>query len=99
MPGIRQTDDVLVWAGGIYDWFDPLTLIRAVHGLAKRRPSVRLYFMGLHHPNPDVPPMQMAIDARALAEELGLAGRMSFSTTAGSTTPSARTSCSKPTWV
>jgi glycosyltransferase involved in cell wall biosynthesis len=78
VPGIRQTDDVLVWAGGIYDWFDPLTLIRAVHGLAKRRPSVRLYFMGLRHPNPDVPPMQMAIDARALAAELGLAGRNVF---------------------
>jgi glycosyltransferase involved in cell wall biosynthesis len=78
VPGIGQTDDVLVWAGGIYDWFDPLTLIRAVHGLAKRRPSVRLYFMGLRHPNPDVPPMQMAIDAQALAEELGLAGRNVF---------------------
>jgi glycosyltransferase involved in cell wall biosynthesis len=78
VPGIDQTDDVLVWAGGIYDWFDPLTLIRAVHGLAKRRPSVRLYFMGLRHPNPDVPPMQMAIDALALAEELGVAGRNVF---------------------
>jgi Glycosyl transferases group 1 len=39
---------------------------------------VRLYFMGLQHPNPDVPPMQMAIDARALAEELGVAGTHVF---------------------
>jgi len=72
VPGIGQTDDVLVWAGGIYDWFDPLTLIRAVGRLSERRPSVRLYFMGLRHPNPDVPPMKMAIDAQALATELGL---------------------------
>ena len=34
--------------------------------------------MGLRHPNPDVPPMQMAIDARALAEELGVAGKYVF---------------------
>jgi glycosyltransferase involved in cell wall biosynthesis len=78
VPGIGQSDEVLVWAGGIYDWFDPLTLIRAMSGLSRRRPSVRLYFMGLRHPNPDVPPMQMAIDAQALAEELGLAGRNVF---------------------
>ena len=78
VPGIGPGDDVLVWAGGIYNWFDPLTLIRAVGGLVTKRPSVRLYFMGLRHPNPDVPPMQMAIDAQALAEELGLAGRHVF---------------------
>jgi glycosyltransferase involved in cell wall biosynthesis len=78
VPGIGRTDDVIVWAGGIYDWFDPLTLIRAVAGLSRRRPSVRLYFMGLRHPNPDVPPMQMAIDAQALADELGLTGTHVF---------------------
>jgi glycosyltransferase involved in cell wall biosynthesis len=78
LPGIGQDDDVLVWAGGVYNWFDPLTLIRAVAGVASRRPSVRLYFMGLRHPNPDVPEMQMASDARALADELGLAGKHVF---------------------
>jgi glycosyltransferase involved in cell wall biosynthesis len=78
VPGIGQTDDVIVWAGGIYDWFDPLTLIRAIASLSRKRPSVRLYFMGLRHPNPDVPPMQMAIDAQALADELGVAGQNVF---------------------
>jgi glycosyltransferase involved in cell wall biosynthesis len=78
VPGIGPDDDVLVWAGGVYDWFDPLTLIRAVAGLARRRPSVRLFFMGMQHPNPDVPPMQMAIDARALAGDLGLTGAHVF---------------------
>jgi len=78
VPGIGPSDDVLVWAGGVYDWFDPLTLVRSVARLAKQRPAVRLYFMGMRHPNPDVPPMQMALDARALAEELGVAGRHVF---------------------
>ncbi len=62
VPGIGPDDDVLVWAGGVYDWFDPLTLVRAVARLVEKRPSVRLYFMGMQHPNPDVPPMQMAIE-------------------------------------
>ena len=30
VPGIGPDDDMLVWAGGVYDWFDPLTLVRAV---------------------------------------------------------------------
>ncbi|HUC14814.1 MAG TPA: glycosyltransferase family 4 protein [Acidimicrobiales bacterium] len=78
VPGIGPDDDILIWAGGVYDWFDPLTLIRAVARASTKRPSVRLYFMGLQHPNPDVPPMQMAIDAKALAEELGVAGKHVF---------------------
>jgi glycosyltransferase involved in cell wall biosynthesis len=78
VPGIGPDDDVLVWAGGVYDWFDPLTLVRAVARLSEKRPSVRLFFMGMRHPNPDVPPMQMAISARALADELGLAGKHVF---------------------
>jgi glycosyltransferase involved in cell wall biosynthesis len=78
VPGIGPDDDVLVWAGGVYDWFDPLTLVRAVARLSKERPSVRLFFMGMQHPNPDVPPMQMAISVRALAEDLGLTGKHVF---------------------
>ncbi len=78
VPGIRPADDVIVWAGGVYDWFDPLTVIKAVAKLAKRRPSVRLFFMGMRHPNPDVPEMRVAKEARALAEELGVAGKHVF---------------------
>ncbi len=78
VPGIAEGDDVLVWAGGVYDWFDPLTLVRAVALVAAERPSVRLYFMGLRHPNPDVPEMRMATATRELAAEMGLTGRHVF---------------------
>lgn len=78
VPGIGPDDDILVWAGGVYNWFDPLTLIRAVAEVAERRPAVRLFFMGLRHPNPDVPEMQMATDARSLAAELGINGKNVF---------------------
>jgi Glycosyl transferases group 1 len=39
---------------------------------------VRLYFLGMQHPNPDVAPMQMAADTVTLADELGLAGSHVF---------------------
>ncbi len=78
VPGISEGDDLLVWAGGVYDWFDPLTLVRAVALVAAERPSVRLYFLGLRHPNPDVPEMRTATATRELAAELGLTGRHVF---------------------
>lgn len=72
MPGIGLNDDVILWGGGIYNWFDPLTLIRAIDKLRVRRPNVRLVFMGVQHPNPNVPEMRMVGDARDLAASLGL---------------------------
>lgn len=78
VPGIGPDDDVLIWAGGVYDWFDPVTLVRAVALVARDRPSVRLFFMGMRHPNPDVPEMQVARSTRELAAELGLTGTNVF---------------------
>jgi GT2 family glycosyltransferase/glycosyltransferase involved in cell wall biosynthesis len=78
VPGIGENDKVVLWGGGIYNWFDPLTLLRAVDKLRRRLPEVRLYFLGLKHPNPYVGEMKMADDAVALAEELGLVGTNVF---------------------
>lgn len=74
IPGIGPDDKVILWGGGIYNWFDPLTLIRAVDRLKKRVPEIRLLFMGVKHPNPAVPEMRMAVQARDLAASLGLLG-------------------------
>ena len=78
LPGIGPDDKVILWGGGIYNWFDPLTLIRAVDKLRIRRGDVRLVFMGLKHPNPAVPEMRMAVAAQGLADELGLIGSHVF---------------------
>ena len=78
VPGIGHDDKLILWAGGVYNWFDPLTLIRAVNRLRKRLPNVRLFFLGLQHPNPNVPPMRMASEVRRLADELGLVGTHVF---------------------
>ncbi len=76
--GIGPDDKVILWGGGIYNWFDPLTLIRAVDVLRREHPEVRLYFLGLKHPNPGVPEMKIAWRTRELAAELGLVDKHVF---------------------
>jgi glycosyltransferase involved in cell wall biosynthesis len=72
VPGIAHEDELVLWGGGIYNWFDPLSLIHAIDRLRRRRPTVRLLFMGGRHPNPEIPDMRMAVQARTLAADLGL---------------------------
>jgi len=72
VPGIGPDDRIILWGGGIYNWLDPLTLLHAVDRLRHRCPEVRLFFLGLRHPNPGVPEMRMAVAAQALSESLGL---------------------------
>ena len=74
VPGIDDGDVLVLWGGGIYNWFDPLTLLRAIDKLRTRVPRVRLLFMGLRHPNPEIPEMRMAVQTKQLADELGLTG-------------------------
>ena len=78
VPGIGPDDKVIIWGGGIYNWFDPLTLIRAVDRLKDEHPEIRLFFMGLKHPNPGVPDMHVAWETQELSRELGLTGRHVF---------------------
>jgi GT2 family glycosyltransferase len=78
VPGIGAGDKVILWGGGVYNWFDPLTLLRAVRLLADRHPDVRLYFLGMTHPNPGVPTMRMAQQTLDLASELGVLGTHVF---------------------
>lgn len=75
-PRIGASDRVLLWGGGIWDWFDPLTLIRAVAAVAAERDDVRLYFMGTRTPSLYNPKQTMADKAVALARELGLLDRV-----------------------
>jgi glycosyltransferase involved in cell wall biosynthesis len=72
LPGIEADARVVVWGGGVYNWFDPLSLIRAWPRILEREPRARLLFMGMRHPNPDVPEMDMAVRALRLSEELDL---------------------------
>ena len=48
---IGEDDRVVVWAGGIWSWFDPLTPIKAVETLRATRPDVKLVFAAMSHPD------------------------------------------------
>lgn len=77
-PGISPTDKLVIWSGGLWDWLDPLSLIRAVALLVPQHPEIKLYFMGSHHPNPVVSGMEMPGMALDLSRELGLLDRHVF---------------------
>jgi glycosyltransferase involved in cell wall biosynthesis len=77
--GIGAEDPVILWGGGLWDWLDPLTLIRAMAQVMEQQPRARLVFPGTRHPNveqvPDMATRQRAVD---LAHELSLAGTHVF---------------------
>ena len=75
--GIDNSDFVLLWGGGIWNWFDPLTLIKAVTNL-KDKLHVKLVFMGIDHPNKNIPRMAMVEKAIKTAKELDPDGEIIF---------------------
>lgn len=77
-PGVAPGDHVVLWGGGVYNWFDPLTLIRAMDRVSAQRDDVKLVFLGIRHPNPEVGGNEMAQQTVALSQELGLYERYVF---------------------
>ncbi|MCG9479962.1 MAG: glycosyltransferase, partial [Actinomycetia bacterium] len=70
--GIGPDDFVVLWGGGIYNWFDPVTLIKAMDLLKENRPDIKLYFLGIKHPNPEVRELQLADHTVDMAKKLGV---------------------------
>lgn len=72
---IAPQDRIILWGGGIWEWVDPLTAIRALARVVEIRPEVKLFFMGAQHPHSEgIPPMRMCAQAAELARNLGLYG-------------------------
>lgn len=78
VPGIQATDTVLIWGGGIYNWFDPVTLVEAMGILRPEHPHIKLFFLSSSHFNPEVPEMRVVADTIDAAERLGLLGETVF---------------------
>ncbi len=75
--GFSKEDKVLLWGGGIWDWFDPLSLIDAVANIDEKY-KVKLVFMGIDHPNKDIPRMPMVQKAIQKATDLGVLDKKVF---------------------
>lgn len=72
LAGLGADSEIVLWNGGIWSWLDAQTAIRAVADVARRRPNVRLVFMGVTANHPAA--VQSTSAARELAAELGLLG-------------------------
>lgn len=72
--GIANDDIVAIWAGGIWDWFDAETPIRAIARLAQDDPRFKLVFYGTVHPNSAIGRPPSVERAMAVADELGVLG-------------------------
>jgi glycosyltransferase involved in cell wall biosynthesis len=77
-PGIRADDKVLLWGGGIWDWLDTDSLLRAMARIAATRFDIKLFFMGVKHANQQESQRLGVQRTLALADELGLAGDTVF---------------------
>lgn len=76
---LKASDKLILWGGGIWNWFDPLTLISAIKILSMKRNDIKLVFMGIVHPNAAaIPAMSMAHEAKNLARTLGLINESIF---------------------
>src|SRR5262245_9595216 len=77
-PRIGTSDRVLLWGGGVWNWLDPLTVIRAMARVTATRDDIKLVFMGGRRPNAGIAPMRMLDDAMTLARSLQLYDRHVF---------------------
>lgn len=75
LGGIDDEDEVVLWNGGIWPWFDAETAVRAVAELAARRPRVRLVFMA--GATDDIS-REAGERARSVASSLGVLDRNVF---------------------
>lgn len=53
IKGVLVPDDAVValWAGGVWNWFDPLTVVRAVARARRHAPQLHLVFLASGHPS------------------------------------------------
>ncbi|MGI8857785.1 MAG: glycosyltransferase [Thermomicrobiales bacterium] len=81
VPGIGPDDFVALWGGGIWNWLDPLALIRATARLRDRGYPIRSFFLGTQRPSVSdgaaIRPTMVAM-ARQLSDDLGLTGSHVF---------------------
>ncbi|MBI5428819.1 MAG: glycosyltransferase family 4 protein [Nitrospinae bacterium] len=73
-PAIKPGDKVVLWGGGMYDWLDPKTAVRAMEAVSRERPDIKLFFMGCLHPLPNVR-MDVVKETKNLSDSLGLTGK------------------------
>lgn len=70
-PNFPPEARIVLWGGGLWNWLDPLTLLKAWRQVLDQFPTARLVFLGTRHPNSSVPAHEMATRTIQLAEQMG----------------------------
>ena len=65
-------DPVVLWAGGLHDWLDPLLPIRAMPTVLEENPDARLVYLAGPHPNTSIEHMGVRGEAISLAKDMKL---------------------------
>jgi len=78
VPNILPYDNVILWGGGIWNWLDPITAIKAMWELTRQRKDAKMVFIGIKHPDPKLPEMAKCIEAINLSKELELYNQYIF---------------------
>jgi glycosyltransferase involved in cell wall biosynthesis len=80
MPGVGDRDRVVVWGGGVWDWLDPITAVKAVEIAATRIERLKLFFMGTGRPPEgeasSFPTMHAGSELERYVAEHGLEGEL-----------------------
>lgn len=74
--GIEKDDFILIWGGGVWDWLDPITLVKAMSRVGEVNRKIKLYFMGLQAPSGYVP--ERGKELVRLSRDLGLLNKNVF---------------------
>ncbi|MCO4888766.1 glycosyltransferase [Cupriavidus sp. WGtm5] len=73
---IPQDEFLMVWGGGIYEWFDPVTIIKAIAKLEREGLRSHLVFLGVKHPNPGIADHDKLTVAVQTSRDLGVLDRL-----------------------
>ncbi|MCW2950249.1 MAG: exopolysaccharide biosynthesis polyprenyl glycosylphosphotransferase, partial [Thermoleophilia bacterium] len=72
--GMLVPDDaiVMLWTGGIWNWFDPVTVVEGLARARERDARLHLVVLGMHHPEAAWEEQDASRALRQRADELGL---------------------------
>jgi glycosyltransferase involved in cell wall biosynthesis len=78
IPGIGERDHIILWGGGIWNWLDPITPIKALWEITRNKRNIKMIFMGIKHPDASLPEMRKCNEAIKLSKELDMYEKFVF---------------------
>lgn len=78
LNGIKENDKVVIWWGGLWDWLDPKTLVRAMSIIEGSNPNIKCVIVGVKHPDPAFVAHKIVNEVQQLSHELNLTNRTVF---------------------